>query len=127
MNITYQFQFSAAHFYEQKKWSPQRNQEIFGACYTPYGHGHNYTVEVSFPATDELTRANANYQTAQKIVNLLDHQHLNFVIEEFKDTVPTTENIAHFLWQKMQTQCQLPPVRLRLFEMPTLWVELTHE
>ena len=39
--------FSSAHRYFQKKFSEEKNKEVFGRCYTKYGHGHNYLFEVT--------------------------------------------------------------------------------
>lgn len=115
--------FSAAHFYHQKNWSPQENQIFFGKCFTPYGHGHNYRLEVGFQAPQvpppELQRA------VPAVTGLLDHQHLNFEIPEFQTLIPTTENIAIYLLKKLQEGCPNELISyIKLFEMDDLWVEI---
>ena len=40
------FEFSAAHRYWNAEWSAEHNWEVFGKCTSPYGHGHNYVLEV---------------------------------------------------------------------------------
>ena len=39
--------FSAAHRYQNPKWSAALNAETFGACNYPHGHGHNYVLEAT--------------------------------------------------------------------------------
>ena len=53
MILTLQRSFSSAHFYNQPAWSKEQNEKTFGACYTEYGHGHNYTLQVSFKTSFE--------------------------------------------------------------------------
>jgi 6-pyruvoyltetrahydropterin/6-carboxytetrahydropterin synthase len=119
--------FSAAHLYHQKKWSEAENQACFGKCFTEYGHGHNYRCEVGFLSPQAPRKELEAVVTA--VINLLDHQHLNFVVPEFKDRVPTTENIAQYLLNKLQTKlhdaCPNDLVSyIKLFETNDLWVEI---
>jgi len=115
--------FSAAHLYHQKKWSAAENKACFGKCFTEYGHGHNYRLEVGFSA---VTGPLEPLKTQVKAVtDLLDHQHLNFVIPEFRDVIPTTENIAIYLLKKLQERCPNAGLSyIKLFEMTDLWVEI---
>jgi 6-pyruvoyltetrahydropterin/6-carboxytetrahydropterin synthase len=115
--------FSAAHLYHQKKWSEAENQACFGKCFTKYGHGHNYRLEVGFQAP-RASRKELE-EVIKAITKLLDHQHLNFVVPEFKDLVPTTENIAKYLLKKLHEGCPNELVSyIKLFEMNDLWVEI---
>ena len=126
--------FSAAHFYSQAQFNAQKNAEVFGLCHDPYGHGHNYVLEVLLRgpvAKDTGLIANLlDIDIAlREVVEPLEHRHLNHVIPEFKnDKVPTTENIALFLLQRLQTRLrQWPQIQcqsLRLFENEDLWVEV---
>lgn len=128
MICTFKAHFSAAHFYHQPAWSTQKNQETFGKCFTEYGHGHDYTLEVSLDCDKEQVRE--IHQVILSEAARLDHQHLNFVIPEFKIKIPTTENVAQYLAEKIssglqnkKTEAQI--IRLRLFESPQVWVEMT--
>ncbi|HEY8271887.1 MAG TPA: 6-carboxytetrahydropterin synthase [Pseudobdellovibrionaceae bacterium] len=115
--------FSAAHFYRQKKWSSLENQICFGKCFTEYGHGHNYRLEVGFQTPQALLLD--LQQLVKAITDPLDHQHLNFVIAEFKDLVPTTENIAKYLLKKLHEGCPNEFISyIKLYEMDDLWVEI---
>ncbi|MBC7372002.1 MAG: 6-carboxytetrahydropterin synthase [Bdellovibrionaceae bacterium] len=116
--------FSAAHLYHQPKWGKKQNQEKFGKCFTEFGHGHNYRVEAAF--TENAGPLEDLEQALRLVVGLLDHQHLNFVIPEFKTAIPTTENIALFCLEKLKMASPSGEVvSLRLYEMDDLWVEVT--
>jgi 6-pyruvoyltetrahydropterin/6-carboxytetrahydropterin synthase len=126
--------FSCAHFYKQDRFSDAENARVFGQCYTPYGHGHNYVLEVfvdgPIDPTTRLVMNLAELDDCMKLVTApLDHRHLNFDVAEFSQTIPTTENIALYLRQKLLGWIQshapnLNLTRLRLYETDDLWVEV---
>ncbi|AHI06016.1 6-pyruvoyltetrahydropterin synthase [Bdellovibrio bacteriovorus W] len=124
--------FSSAHYYEQKLWDEKQNREAFGACYTKYGHGHNYKVIAGFQLDESdlsenfLKNSRDSYQnTLGKICSVLDHQHLNFDIQAFADKNPTTENIALYLKEELLKVLPSNVLKsLRLYEMDDLWVEI---
>jgi 6-pyruvoyltetrahydropterin/6-carboxytetrahydropterin synthase len=126
--------FSCAHFYAQPQWDETQNRKIFGKCFTRYGHGHDYRVEVGFQVDDNLSEKveiceQILCSVVDPVIETLDHQHLNFAIPEFKDKVPTTENLALYLQAKIEAALashqEFCLLGLRLFETPTLWVELS--
>jgi 6-pyruvoyltetrahydropterin/6-carboxytetrahydropterin synthase len=120
----FELRFSSAHFYSQAAWDPQKNKEIFGACYDPHGHGHNYRLLVGFEWTET-----SNFEETEKnlkdIVKVLDHHHLNYQIPDFKTKVPTTENIAIYLADQIKNKIKSPTLKsVKLFEMDDLWAEV---
>jgi 6-pyruvoyltetrahydropterin/6-carboxytetrahydropterin synthase len=128
-------QFSSAHLYRQDKWSEQKNQSEFGACFSEFGHGHNYVLEAYFageinPQTGLLVNLIDIEPILKTIVAEFDHKHLNFTHPHFKDLVPTTENMATFLYKKIQEALpilnisSLELVKIKLFEDQDLWVEI---
>ncbi len=122
--MIYQFRkhLSCAHFYQQPLWTKEKNRQEFGKCFTTYGHGHDYQWIVEVETSDPQ----AVDAALQKLIERLDHQHLNFVIPEFKTQIPTTENLALYLREKMTSL--LPASsrlsRMKLYETPEIWVEL---
>lgn len=119
--------FCSAHFYSQPLWDEQKNNDIFGRCYTPHGHGHNYTLEVGFVTNAEsYLKDKEHFEILlKKLTAPLDHEHLNFVIPEFKDKNPTTENIAlYFLDKLKETISEKDISYIKLFEMDNLWTEI---
>ncbi|GIL18861.1 MAG: hypothetical protein BroJett040_26120 [Oligoflexia bacterium] len=115
--------FSCAHFYNQPAWAIDKNKATFGKCYSQYGHGHDYRLQIEF------IEAENTKSEVQKILNLLkeelDHKHLNFDISHFQKTIPTTENIALYCRKRILYLAPHIEIKLiRLYERPDLWVEL---
>ncbi len=42
------YRISASHRLHTSAYSEEQNRTIFGKCNNPYGHGHNYIIEVAF-------------------------------------------------------------------------------
>jgi 6-pyruvoyltetrahydropterin/6-carboxytetrahydropterin synthase len=118
--------FSASHRYWLPECSEAENQRLFGAGSRFPGHGHNYELYVSL--YQELDRYGMveNLSTVKQVIKRevsgqLDYSHLNDVWPEFSETLPTTENIARVIWQRLSPH--LPLVNIQLFEHPELWAE----
>ena len=129
MILTLESCFSAAHFYSQPKWSESKNKTIFGKCFSKYGHGHNYKLSVSFDLEPkDLTQKSELQQALHSITEKLDHHHLNLVIKEFKNQIPTTENLALYFQEKLK---KITPsvriIKIKLFETEDLWTEINYE
>jgi 6-pyruvoyltetrahydropterin/6-carboxytetrahydropterin synthase len=77
-----------------------QNQELYGKCNNPYGHGHNYVLEVAVkgaidPATGRVVNPTAlDAYVTRQVLEKIDHRDLNRDVPEFADTVPTTENLS---------------------------------
>jgi 6-pyruvoyltetrahydropterin/6-carboxytetrahydropterin synthase len=127
MILTLKDQFSSAHFYHQPLWDEEKNKKTFGRCFTEFGHGHNYILEVGF-RTEELAIENdkKNYVALlKKLTSVLDHEHLNLVIPEFKTTIPTTENIVLYFVEKLKQEIPERKISfVRVYEMNNLWAEI---
>ncbi|MGH7504427.1 MAG: 6-carboxytetrahydropterin synthase [Longimicrobiales bacterium] len=130
--LTRTIAFSAGHRYHRQEWSDERNREVFGPCANPVGHGHNYVLEVTVRGeVDATTGFSADLGTLdgilrREVLERLDHQHLNHVVDEFREgAIPTTENILIHLWPRITAG--LPPGselrRLRLHEEPGFHVD----
>lgn len=109
----FEIRFSCAHFYHQRKWSREKNQSTFGKCFTEYGHGHDYRLRAEFQAPLDTAPVQ---EALQSLREELDHQHLNFTIPEFRDQIPTTENLLLFCLDRLQRKLGRE-TKLRL----TLW------
>ena len=48
--IRQQYEFAAAHRLHTDQLTKQENQQVFGKCNNPSGHGHNYRLEVAVKA-----------------------------------------------------------------------------
>ena len=45
--LTRRYRFSAAHVLARADWSDERNDQVYGKCANPAGHGHDYGLEVT--------------------------------------------------------------------------------
>lgn len=115
--------FSAAHFYNQPAWSEDKNREEFGRCFTSYGHGHDYRLQIEAEAPLDEVRLRADLKA---VCDEYDHLHLNFMTTEFAREIPTTEVIAGKLWKKLEDRGWGSSLKiLRLYEREDLFAELT--
>lgn len=92
--------FNSAHRLNNSNLSEEENKRVFGKCNYPNYHGHNYELEVH--VTGEIDQE-TGYVIDLKILSDIikkevthkfDHKNLNLDIEEFKNLIPTAENIA---------------------------------
>ncbi|GAB4524487.1 MAG: 6-carboxytetrahydropterin synthase [Pleurocapsa sp.] len=119
-------QFSASHRYWLPELDEAENQRRFGACSRFPGHGHNYVLFVSLIGElDEYgmvqNLSHVKQVIKQQVTSQLNYAYLNDTWSEFQQTLPTTENIARIIWQRLQPD--LPLVNIRLFENPELWAD----
>lgn len=102
--VTRSYEFASAHRLHSPHLSDEENLVVFGKCNNPNGHGHNYGLEVTIRArTDPRTGLACNIGDVDavvhsRIVDRFDHKHLNLDVPDFKDTVPTSENLAVVIW-----------------------------
>lgn len=119
-------QFSASHRYWLPELSEAENWQKFGQCARFPGHGHNYEFYVSMLGDlDEygmvLNLSDVKQVIKREVTSQLDFSYLNDVWDEFQQGLPTTENMARVIWQRLAPH--LPIVRIQLFENPELWAE----
>ncbi len=102
--------FSSAHRLFNSDWDENQNEEIFGKCNNFYGHGHNYTLEVTvFGEANPETGYVVDLKKLKDIIrekakNHLDHKHLNYDVDYFKTHNPTAENIAIYIWKMLENE-----------------------
>lgn len=98
-HLTRRYMFSAAHRLHSAALSPEENREVYGKCNNPYGHGHNYAVEVTVSGpVDAQTGIVCNLADldgfmAREVLGRFEHTNLN-CRPEFRQLVPTTENLC---------------------------------
>lgn len=132
--LTRRLTFSAAHRYRRPEWSDARNAEVFGACAHPNWHGHTYTCEVTVGgAIDPETGFCADLSALDRVLServhaRLDHRNLVLDVPEFAEgrEIPTSENVAWWIAREVQAGLggSARVLRVRLAEMPDLWVEI---
>jgi 6-pyruvoyltetrahydropterin/6-carboxytetrahydropterin synthase len=117
-------QWSSSHSYYNPQWDDKKNKEVFGLCANPLGHGHDYKLEVCFLSENaDPVRIKA---TMNRLKEKFDHQNLSH-LPEFKNLIPTTENLAYWIFKYLKTETGISKIRLRLWETDLIWVDLSSE
>jgi len=99
--VTRRYQFAASHRLHTPQLSEEANQRLYGKCNYPYGHGHNYVVEVSARGPlDEATGCalsvpDLDALVRREVLEVFANRNLNAEIPVFEgDLVPTSENLS---------------------------------
>jgi 6-pyruvoyltetrahydropterin/6-carboxytetrahydropterin synthase len=111
VSLTRRYRFAASHRLHTPRLSESENQRVYGKCSNPYGHGHNYSVEVTVsgpidPATGMIAKlAQLDPYVETRILEAFDQKYLNEQVTEFapeKSLVPTTENLCRVIFQRLK-------------------------
>jgi 6-pyruvoyltetrahydropterin/6-carboxytetrahydropterin synthase len=98
--VTRRYEFAASHRLHSEALSAQENRSLYGKCNNPYGHGHNYVLDVSVrgptdPATGQAVEIGVlDALVRREVVVPFDHHNLNREIQVFERVVPTSENLG---------------------------------
>jgi 6-pyruvoyltetrahydropterin/6-carboxytetrahydropterin synthase len=98
-HLTRCYAFSASHRLHSGTLSEEDNQRLYGKCNNPWGHGHNYRLEVTVGGPVSATTGmvlnivDLDRIVKEEILDPFDHKNLNLDVERFRETVPTSENL----------------------------------
>ncbi len=107
MVISKKVEFSASHICRSNQLTDAENERVYGAAANPLGHGHNYVVEVAIEGEPDpvtgmiLDLKRLKELLEEKVLNVYDHRLLNREVEPFDRLVPTVENIAIDIWNRV--------------------------
>ncbi len=99
-SLTRRYCFSASHRLHLPDLSEAENEGLYGKCNNPFGHGHDYFLEITAqgaadPATGQIAlRHELDALVREQILNVFEHRNMNLDVPQFAKSVPTTENIA---------------------------------
>jgi 6-pyruvoyltetrahydropterin/6-carboxytetrahydropterin synthase len=105
------YHFSAAHRLHSKQLSDAENATLYGACNRINSHGHNYQFEVWLegtpaPQTQMILDLVALDKTVKlKVLDVMDHYHLDYDVPYFKTLPSTAENIAQVIYTLLSDGC----------------------
>jgi len=122
LQLTRRYAFAASHRLHSSHLDEAENQRVYGKCNNPYGHGHNYVVEVTLtgkvePATGMIAHLDdLDRYVAREIIEPFDHTYLNKDVAAFRDRVPTTENLCLEIFERLKRFPGARLVRIRLEE-----------
>lgn len=112
LTLTRRYSFAASHRLHNAALSDEENRRIYGKCANPFGHGHNYTVEVTMSAADGklldeatgmiVNLADLDAFVEREVIEPFDHRNINEEVAEFRKVVPTTENLCREIFNRLQ-------------------------
>lgn len=110
IGVTRKYRFAASHRLHTPQLSERENCELYGKCNNPYGHGHNYEVEISVHGPVDRTTGHAvdlgelDRLVKAEVLDAFDHRNLNAEIPRFNEVVPTSENLALELDRRLRAR-----------------------
>ena len=116
------YRFAASHRLHTEALSEEENARVFGKCANPYGHGHNYMLEISVsgevdPATGMIANlADLDSFVEREVIEVFDHHSLNEDVAAFRDVVPTTENLCIEIFKRLKRFPKATLERVRVQE-----------
>jgi len=115
ISLTRRYRFAASHRLHCSTLSPEENRRLYDKCNNPYGHGHNYVLEVTVSGlVDQQTGMIANLGeldpfVEREVIEPFDQRYLNEEVPNFRDNVPTTENLCREVYRRLKS---FPSARL---------------
>ncbi|MBZ5526530.1 MAG: 6-carboxytetrahydropterin synthase [Acidobacteriia bacterium] len=116
------YHFAASHRLHSAKLSAEENRRVYGKCNNPYGHGHNYVLEVQVsgevdPATGMIANlADLDAFVGREVLEAFDHRNLNEEVAAFREVVPTTENLCKEAYARIKGHGAARLLRVRIEE-----------
>lgn len=105
--VTRKATFSASHRLFNPTFSDEKNEVVFDKCNNYFGHGHNYVLEVTVKGLpDPETGYVIDLKELKRILDLriidcVDHKHLNMDVDFLRGAIPTVENLAVLFWAEL--------------------------
>ena len=132
MQLTSRYRFAASHRLHTDALTPEQNVRLYGKCNNPFGHGHDYVLDVTVEGAPDQNGQIVNRDALDGLVSCLvlarlDHRDLNSQVPELEGQVTTTENLACAVEDMLKSQWTLPArlVRVRIAETARNTFELT--
>ncbi len=124
--------FNATHRLHNPNWSDEKNEAVFGVCNNKNYHGHNYELTVKLRG--EIDPETGMVYDFKKLKDLIkehvedryDHKNLYEDVEDFADSMPSTENLAAKIWQVLRKHIEDHyEIEVILYETPRNYVEFS--
>jgi 6-pyruvoyltetrahydropterin/6-carboxytetrahydropterin synthase len=109
MRVTRRYRFAASHRLHSAAFTEVENRELYGKCNNPYGHGHDYVLDVTAagpvePASGLVVHIpTLDRLVSERVLRDFDHRYINADLAEFKVLVPTSENIMRVIEDRLTT------------------------
>lgn len=131
MTLTRSYEFAASHRLHNPLLPEAENDELYGKCSNPAGHGHNYVLEVTIegeldPKTGMIVDLSALDNAVEKtILDRYDHKNLSVDLPEFHGKVATSEVVAQQIWKELDGALPARLAKIRLKETERNIFEVT--
>ncbi len=128
--ITRRERFNAAHKLYNPNWSEEKNQQVFGKCANANWHGHNYDLFVTVKGQPDADTGfvmdvkKLGDLIKKEVTEHLDHRNLNMDVPFLRDQLPSTENLAVAIWDRLAPHldnCELHAIKL--YETENIYAE----
>ena len=123
MRLTHRYRFSASHRLQSPALSAEENRRLYGKCNNPYGHGHDYVLDITLEGLCDdsgqvVCRDALDSLVSKRVLAPFDHKNLNCDVPELRAMVPTTENLALVIREMLEKDWPVPArlARLRISE-----------
>lgn len=122
LELTRRYALAASHRLHNPELSAAENERLYGKCNNPYGHGHNYFVEVTVTGPVDSTTGmiasldDLDRYVRHEVIEPFDHTYLNEDVEAFRNQVPTTENFCMEIFERVKNFPGAAVVRVRIEE-----------
>ena len=131
VRLSQKFEFSATHRLHNPALSDEENCRTYGKCNNPHGHGHNYEVQVTLKGVPGASGVLVDVPAFERIVaatviDRFDHKNLNVEVAEFRDLIPSVENIALTIYRLLKprfTDAGATLASVTVWETPKTWCE----
>jgi 6-pyruvoyltetrahydropterin/6-carboxytetrahydropterin synthase len=135
MRLTRRYRFSASHRLHRESFTDEQNRAVYGKCNNPYGHGHDYAIEIGVEGPVDGTTgrvialADLDALVRREVVARFDQSDLN-TLPDFAAAPPTTENLAAAIERRLAEKwpASWPRLdRIRIEETRRNKFELRHQ
>jgi len=115
------YRFAASHRLHNSRFTEEENSRVYGKCNNPYGHGHNYVLEIRVsgdvdPATGMIANlADLDSFVRREVLEDFDQHSLNEDVPAFREKIPTTENLCIEIFERLKNSpmARLESVRIQ--------------
>jgi len=108
MRVTRRYRFAASHRLHLSDLSEEANRDLYGKCNNPFGHGHDYILEVTVSGPRDtatglvITVPVLDRLVSEQVLNDFDHKYFNVDVSDFANLVPTSENIIRVIESRLK-------------------------
>ncbi|KAG7201130.1 hypothetical protein KM043_003923 [Ampulex compressa] len=112
--LTRRESISCCHRLHSPHLTEEENLNVYGKCNNYWGHGHNYTIEVTLrgpvdPATGMVMNISDLKVYMNKILmDTLDHKNIDKDVPYFEYVPSTTENVAIYIFNEIKNMLPNP-------------------